>query len=219
MLLVSMMTKINFRLIGISPNNMCGSLPFSILLSQIQQGGAELDFCRLSRVLVYDESNFVLNHYELNYPAALAKPVTFTHRQNVPALQTSEYSAQLSRFRLADEKNMADFILFLSQFDYPFHTAVTLDVQSALLNDFVADDFIQPFPERVAAQHANGNGGFGIWKRIRRPFDEQGKFTQKCRLQIIFLCDLPSGSQAGETHAADKHCAENPAIKIGRARK
>src|SRR5690349_907654 len=103
MLLVNMMTEVNFRLIGMSRNNMCGLLPFSILLGQIQQGSAELDICRLSRVLVYDESNFVLNDYELNYPAVLAKPVAFTHRQNVPVLQTSKYSAQLSRFRLADE--------------------------------------------------------------------------------------------------------------------
>jgi len=186
---------------------MCGFLPFSILLRQIQQGRAELDFCRLGRVLVYDESNFVLNDYELNYPAVLAKPVAVTHRQNVPALQAGEYSAQLSRFRLADEKNMADFIRFISQFGYALHTAIALDVQSALLNDFVADGFVQTFPERVAAQHANGNGRFGIWKRIRRPFDEQGKLTQKCGLQIIFLCDLPSGREAGETHAADKYCS------------
>src|SRR5882672_1174470 len=127
---------------------MSGRLPFSILLSQIQQGRAELDFCRLGRVLVYDESNFVLNDYELNYPAVLAKPVAFTHRQNVPALQTGEYYAQLSRIRFADEKNMADSNVFISQFDYVFHTAITLDLQFALLNGFVADDFIQTFPER-----------------------------------------------------------------------
>src|SRR6266853_6215670 len=114
---------------------MCGFLPFSIFLGQIQQGRAELDFCRFGRVLVYDESNFVFNNYELNYPAVLAKPVAFTHRQNVPALQTSKYSAQLSRFRLADEKNMADHILFISQFGYAFDTAIGLDVQSPLLND------------------------------------------------------------------------------------
>jgi len=198
---------------------MSGRLPFSILLSQIQQGRAELDFCRLGRVLVYDESNFVFNDYELNYPAVLAKPVAFTHRQNVPALQTSKYSAQLSRFRLADEKNMADYILFVSQVDYTFHAAVTFDDQFAILNDFVADGFIQAFPERVAAQHANGNGRFGLGKRIRRPFDEQGEFAQKSRLQIIFLCDLPAGRQAGKTQAGNEHCAESPANKIGRARK
>src|SRR5438132_14074961 len=117
MLLVNMMTEVNFRLIGTSPNNMCGFLPFSIFLFQIQQGRAELDFCRLGRVLVYDESNFVLNDYELNYPAVLAKPVAFTHRQNRAPLQTGEDSAQLSRFGLADEKNMADFALFVSQVD------------------------------------------------------------------------------------------------------
>jgi len=207
MLLANIMTEVNFRFIGISRNSMFGSLPFSIFLGQIQQRRAELDFCRLSRVLVYDESNFVFNDYELNYPAVLAKPVAFAHRQNVPAFQTSKYSAELSRFRLADEKNMADFIRFISEFGYALHTAIALDVQSALLNDFVADGFVQTFAERVAAQHANGNGRFGIWKRIRRPFDEQGKLTQKCGLQIIFLCDLPSGREAGETHAADKYCS------------
>src|SRR6266702_629765 len=129
---------------------MCGRLPFSILLSQIQQGRAELDFCRLGRVLVYDESNFVLNDYELNYPAVLAKPVAVTHRQNVPALQTGEYSAQLSRFRLADEKNMADHILFVSQVEYTFHADIKLHHKFALLNDFVADGFSQTFPESVA---------------------------------------------------------------------
>src|SRR6266446_2939261 len=104
MLLVNMMTEVNFRLIGMSRNNMRGFLPSSILLGQIQQGCAELDICRLSRVPVYDESNFVFNDDELNYPAVLAKPVAFTHRQNVSALQTGKYSAQLSRFRFADEK-------------------------------------------------------------------------------------------------------------------
>src|SRR5437016_1294273 len=206
MLLVNMMTEVNFRLIGTSRNNMCGFLLFSIFLGQIQQRRADLDFCRLGLVLVYHDSNLFINDYELNYPAVLAKPVAFTHRQNVPALQTSEYSAQLSRFRLADEKNVADFILFVSQVDYTFHTAITLDHQSALLNAFVADGFIQTFPERVTAQHANGNGRFGVWKRICRPFDEQGEFTQKSRLQIVFLCDLPSGRQTGETQAANKYC-------------
>jgi len=184
---------------------MYGFLPFSIFLGQFQQGRAELDICRLGRVVVYDESNFVFNDYELNYSAVLAKPVAFTHRQNMPALQIGKYSAQLSRFGLADEKNMADFILFVSQVDYTFHAAVTFDDQFATLNDFVADGFPQTFPEWVAAQHANGNGRFGLGKRIRRPFDEQGEFAQKSRLQVIFLCDLPSGRQDGETHAGDKY--------------
>src|SRR5438445_4904069 len=112
---------------------------------------------------------------------------------------------------------MAGSIGFISQFGYAFDTAIGLDVQFAFLNDSVADGFAQTFPERVGAKHANGNGRLGIWKRIRRPFNEQGKLTQKGRLQIIFLGDLPEGRQAGKTQAENEHCAESPANESGRA--